>query len=140
MLRFPRISKFEFRSDLGDARAKELNSICDSVQAEEVLIELPYTENDPRLRRLRAHASFGQIAPHAMRRMRPDDLEYLAGAVSVDNLPQGITAEAKIKLVENAKRPERVLNHRALFWATSWGTLAAAAAGAALIEVLNWVL
>ncbi len=82
---------------------------------------LPYTEAEPRWVLLYDHARRGQIHPDTIRRMRSDDLEFLAGgselAFGIDD-PDLDADERKTrrgekaKSVANATRARQVLSRR----------------------------
>jgi len=82
---------------------------------------LPYTEAEPRWVLLYNHARQGQIDPDTIRRMRTDDLEFLAGgsevAFGVDDPVLGAeereTRRSEMaKWVANVARARRVLSRR----------------------------
>src|SRR3546814_1125677 len=90
------------------------------------------------------HATRGQIDPAILRRMRWDDLQYLAGA----QLPHPITMAKgtedqiaqEIKVIENAVRAEREIDRRIAQRSALWITLIAAAVGGGVAAVATAAL
>lgn len=106
-----------------------------------VIPGLTYTETNYQWILLYEHVQRGQIDPRVLRRMRTDDLEYLAGHPSPhpDLLEAVGTPEQKadargraIKIVENITRATRELERRSARRAYLWSTAIAAGVGGAI--------
>jgi hypothetical protein len=106
-----------------------------------VIPGLRYTETNYRWILLYEHVQRGQIDPRILRRMRRDDLEYLAGHPSphpalleaVGTPEQVADARGRaMKIVENITRATRELERRAARRAYAWSAGIAAAVGGAV--------
>lgn len=110
---------------------------------------LPFTESNPEWTLLYNHARMGQITPQTMRRMKRNDLSYLAGMTFPHpKLMQPATAKEDptksnifvfddsdvrwdqvTKLQGNAARAKNELVRRKFFWTSFFTVLAALAGG-----------
>jgi len=95
----------------------------------EVLPALSFTEGNPRWVLLYDHAQVGQIRPEKMKRMRRDDLEFLAG------MTQGhgdLNEDQATKLAGNVARARDTLERRSRFRTAAGAAVIGAAVGAAI--------
>jgi hypothetical protein len=126
----------------------------------ETIPALTYTEHRVEWVLLRKHATRGQIKPSMLKRMKREDLEYLAGMTNMHPVHQleyevqrtaqpqdpsrlkkaRASLEEEVKVVENAVRATRELERRSrvLIQMIVVGIAAAAAIAAAMIERQAW--